>query len=149
MSPRLLAGDGRNFHLLRQSFRSPQHGGRRERRRKEVAINRPTKRAFRQGSEVWITVCPKFGTTAKSGLTTRSLEVGDAAPELGDGTRVPAFFAGVDRRRCLSESVIGWDSTACCRPSPFGLIVFFLLGFVRRRGQRGEVCGRTRAGAER
>ena len=29
---------------------------------------------FPQGSEVWITVCPKFGTTAKSGLTNPEAE---------------------------------------------------------------------------
>ena len=35
----------------------------------EVAINRPTKPRFPQGSEVWITGCPRYGTAEKSGLT--------------------------------------------------------------------------------
>ena len=40
----------------------------------EVAINRPTKLRFPQGSEVWITGCPKFGTAEKSGLTNPEAE---------------------------------------------------------------------------
>ena len=41
----------------------------------EIANNRrSTKLRFPQGSEVWITVCPKFGTTAKSGLTNPEVE---------------------------------------------------------------------------
>src|SRR5229473_8037708 len=48
----------------------------------EVAINRrPTKLRFPQGSEVWITGCPKFGTAAKSGLTNPKLEAETALPE--------------------------------------------------------------------
>jgi len=35
----------------------------------EVAINRPTKLRFPQGSEVLIDGCPKFAATGKSGLT--------------------------------------------------------------------------------
>ena len=41
----------------------------------EVAINRrPTKLRFPQGSEVWITACPKFGTAEKSRLTNPEME---------------------------------------------------------------------------
>jgi hypothetical protein len=35
----------------------------------EVAINRPTKLRFPQGSEVWIDGCPKFVAAGRSGLT--------------------------------------------------------------------------------
>ena len=47
----------------------------------EVAINPPTKLRFPQGSEVWISGCPKFGTAAKSGLTNPDLEAGTVLPE--------------------------------------------------------------------
>ncbi len=48
----------------------------------EVAINRPpTKLRFPQGSEVWITGCPKFGTAEKSGLTNPELEAETELPE--------------------------------------------------------------------
>jgi len=40
----------------------------------EVAINRPMKLRFPQGSEVSITGCPKFGAAAKSGLTNPEAE---------------------------------------------------------------------------
>jgi hypothetical protein len=48
----------------------------------EVAIDRPpTKLRFPQGSEVWITGCPKFGTAEKSGLTNPELEAETELPE--------------------------------------------------------------------
>ncbi|MEA2829480.1 MAG: hypothetical protein QOF22_228 [Bradyrhizobium sp.] len=47
----------------------------------EVAINRPTKLRFPQGSEVSITGCPKFGAAAKSGLTNPELEAETELPE--------------------------------------------------------------------
>src|SRR5664279_1613291 len=48
----------------------------------EVAINRPpTKPRFPQGSEVWITGCPKFGAAAKSGLTSPELKAETEWPE--------------------------------------------------------------------
>jgi hypothetical protein len=48
----------------------------------DVAINnRPTKLRFPQGSEVWITGCPKFGTAAKSGLTNPELKAETEWPE--------------------------------------------------------------------
>src|SRR5216684_453270 len=48
----------------------------------EVAINRPTKLRFPQGSEVWSTGCPKFGTAEKSGLTNPGLEAETVLPRL-------------------------------------------------------------------
>jgi hypothetical protein len=48
----------------------------------EGAIDRRrTKLRFPQGSEVWISGCPKFGTAAKSGLTNPELEAEMALPE--------------------------------------------------------------------
>jgi hypothetical protein len=48
----------------------------------EVAIiRRLMKLRFPQGSEVWITVCPRFGTAAKPGLTNPDLEVETELPE--------------------------------------------------------------------
>jgi hypothetical protein len=41
----------------------------------KVAINRPPRKLrFPQGSEVWITACPKFGTAEKSRLTNPEME---------------------------------------------------------------------------
>ena len=49
----------------------------------EIAINRPpTKPRFPQGSEVWITGCPKFVTAAKSGLINPELKAETGLPEL-------------------------------------------------------------------
>ena len=49
----------------------------------EIAtIRRPMKPRFPQGSEVWITGCPKFGTAERSGLTNPELEAETAPPEL-------------------------------------------------------------------
>jgi hypothetical protein len=47
----------------------------------EVAINPPTKLRFPQGSEVWITGCPQFGTAERSGLTNPELEAETVQPE--------------------------------------------------------------------
>ena len=48
----------------------------------EVAINRPPMRLrFPQGSEVWITGCPQFGTAERSGLTNPELEAETELPE--------------------------------------------------------------------
>ena len=58
----------------------------------EVAIDRrPTKLRFPQGSEVWITGCPKFGITAKSGLTNPELEAETVQPELRQWRAVFGF----------------------------------------------------------
>jgi hypothetical protein len=48
----------------------------------EIAVNRPpTKLRFPQGSEVWISGCPKFGTAVKSRRTNPELEAETALPE--------------------------------------------------------------------
>src|ERR1700731_3229624 len=79
----------------------------------ELATNRPpTRPRFPQGSEVWITGCPKFGTAETSGLTNPELEVETVLPE---------------PRRW--HAVFGWGFDRLLSTSPFGLIVFFLLGF--------------------
>jgi hypothetical protein len=57
----------------------------------EVAINRLTKLRFPQGSEVWITGCPKFGTAEKSGLTDPKLEAETVLPELPQWRAVSGF----------------------------------------------------------
>lgn len=59
----------------------------------EVAINRrPTKLRFPQGSEVWTTGCPKFGTAEKSGLTNPRLEAEMVLPELRRWRAVSGFL---------------------------------------------------------
>jgi len=47
----------------------------------EVAINRLTKLRFPQGSEVWISGCPKFVAAAKSGLTNPDRKAKTVRPE--------------------------------------------------------------------
>jgi len=51
----------------------------------------PTKLRFPQGSEVWITGCPKFGTAEKSGLTNPGLKVEMALPEVRQWRAVSSF----------------------------------------------------------
>ena len=96
----------------------------------EIAVNRPpTKLRFPQGSEVWITGCPKFGTAVKSGRTNPELEAGDGAARasaMARGFRLSSeLVAGV-----VVGAVIGWGFDRLLSTSPWGLIVFFLLGFV-------------------
>ena len=58
----------------------------------EAAINRPPmKLRFPQGSEVWITGCPKFRTAEKSGLTNPEMEAETEPPELLQWRSVSAF----------------------------------------------------------
>jgi hypothetical protein len=58
----------------------------------EVATKRrPTKLRFPQGSEVWITGCPKFRAAEKSGLTNPELEAEMALPELRPWRAVSGF----------------------------------------------------------
>ena len=47
----------------------------------EVAINRPAKPRFPQGSEVWTSGCPNFVTTAKSRLINPEPKTETAQPE--------------------------------------------------------------------
>ena len=88
----------------------------------------PTKLRFPQGSEVWITGCPKFGTAEISGLTNPELEAETAQPGHRRWRAVSALsselVAGV-----VVGAVIGWGFDRLLSTSPWGLIVFLLLGF--------------------
>jgi hypothetical protein len=57
----------------------------------EVAKNRLTKLRFPQGSEVWITGCPKFGTAEKSGLTNPEQKAEMVLPRLRRWRAVSGF----------------------------------------------------------
>jgi hypothetical protein len=75
-------GDGRNFHQPRYRLVFAAWLKTPTTTQTEIAINRrPTKLRFPQGSEVWITGCPKFVTAAKSGLTNPGLKAGTELPE--------------------------------------------------------------------
>src|SRR5271169_7114939 len=76
-------GDGASFSSTAASFRvSAAWRKARMTAKMEAATNRPpTRPRFLQGSEVWITGCPKFGTAEKSGLTNPGREVKTAPPE--------------------------------------------------------------------
>jgi hypothetical protein len=75
-------GDGTSFPATAASFRvSTAWLKARTKTEMEVAINRPTKLRFPQGSEVWISGCPKFETTGKSGLTNPELKAETEVPE--------------------------------------------------------------------
>src|SRR5476649_746290 len=76
-------GDGAAFHRPRHRFGwSTAWRAARTTAETEVANNRPPmKPRFPQGSEVWITGCPKFGTAEKSGLA--SLEASRTRLRLG------------------------------------------------------------------
>ena len=95
----------------------------------EVAINRPpTRLRFPQGSEVWISGCPKFADSRKIGTDQPGAGGGDGAARasaMARGFRLSSeLVAGV-----VVGAVIGWGFDRLLSTSPFGLIVFFLLGF--------------------
>ena len=95
----------------------------------EGAINRPPKKLrFPQGSEVWITGCPKFGTAERSGLTSPELGAETELPEPRPWRAVSGFLRSWSPA-LLSERLIGWGFDRLLSTSPSGLIVFFLLGF--------------------
>jgi len=77
-------GDGASFPSTAASFRV--YAAWRKARmtaKMEAATNRsPTRPRFPQGSEVWITGCPKFGAAEKSRLTNLKQEAETAPPEL-------------------------------------------------------------------
>ena len=124
-------GDGASFPSTAASFRvSTAWLTARTTAEMEIAINRPPmKPRFPQGSEVWITGCPKFGTAAKSGLTNPEAEVETVLPEPRRWRSVSGFPRSWSRA-LSSERLIGWGFDRLLSTSPFGLIVFFLLGFV-------------------
>ena len=96
----------------------------------EGAIKRrPTKPRFPQGSEVWITGCPPFGTAERSGLTNPAQRAATGA------ARASAMALGFRLSTELVAGVavgagIGWGFDRLLSTSPFGFIVFLLLGFV-------------------
>src|ERR1700680_449940 len=91
-SARLLRVTGRHFHQPQHRFGSaPAWLTARTTVEMEVAINRLTKLRFPQGSEVWISGCPKFGTAEKSGLTNPKLEAETASPEPPQWRAVSGF----------------------------------------------------------
>ena len=94
----------------------------------EIAINRLTKLRFPQGSEVSTSGCPKFGAIGKSGLTNpvEAKTVQPGLPAMARGFRLSSeLVAGV-----VVGAAIGWGIDRLLSTSPFGFIVFFLLGFV-------------------
>ena len=84
---------------------------------------------FPQGSEVWIIGCRKFATAAKSGLINPELKAETVLPEasaMALGFRLSSeLVAGV-----AVGAGIGWGFDRLLSTSPFGFIVFLLLGFV-------------------
>lgn len=91
-SARLLRVTGRNFHQPQYRLGSTAWLKARTATELEVAINRLTKLRFPQGSEVWITGCPKFGTAAKSGLTNPEPKAETGLPELLRWRAVSGFL---------------------------------------------------------
>ena len=75
-------GDGASFPLTQVSFRvSAAWLKARKTAVMEVAISRPpTRLRFPQGSEVWITGCPKFGAAETAGLTNPELKAETLLP---------------------------------------------------------------------
>src|SRR3978361_2079005 len=85
-------GDGRNFHQPQYRLVSWAWPKTRATTQVEIAIDRlPTKLRFPQGSEVWITGCPKFVTAAKSGMTNPEMKAEMRRPELRRWRSVSAF----------------------------------------------------------
>ena len=94
----------------------------------EIAINRLTKLRFPQGSEVSTSGCPKFGAIGKSGLT-NPVKAKTVQPGLPPWRA--AFASPRNWSRALSsERRLAGDIDRLLSTSPFGFIVFFLLGFV-------------------
>jgi len=87
-------GDGASFPSTAASFRvSAAWRKARKTAKMEAATNRlPMRLRFPQGSEVWITGCPKFGAAEKSGLTNPRLEVETAPPEARQWHAVSSFL---------------------------------------------------------
>src|ERR1019366_8465607 len=112
-------GDGASFPSTQASFRvSAAWLKARKTAEMEVAINRPpTKPRFPQGSEVWITGCPKLRAAAKSGLTspeTSRTRLRPRHPPWLSGFASPPSWLPV----FLSERLSAGGSIACCRLRP-------------------------------
>nr|AAF78799.1 unknown [Bradyrhizobium japonicum] len=94
----------------------------------EIAIDRPRNVRFPNGSEILISGCPNFAAA-----TSRP-----SKPAGDDGDRAARASAMALGFRLSSELVagvvvgagIGWGFDRLLSTSPFGFIVFLLLGFV-------------------
>src|SRR5258705_4499870 len=105
-------GDGHNFHQSQHRLVSWACPKTKATTQMEVAKNRPpTRPRFPQGSEVWITGCPKFVTAAKSGLTNPAQKAATGLPELRQWRLVSAFPRSW-LRALPSRQGLAWDSTA-------------------------------------
>src|SRR5947209_18947061 len=90
-SARLLRAKGRHFHSP-ASFRVCAAWLKaRTKVEMEVAINRPMKMRFAQGSEISTIGCLKFATAGVSGLTNTPMEAETEKPELPQGPAAVAF----------------------------------------------------------
>jgi hypothetical protein len=108
-------GDGRNFHQPRHRLGSWAWPKTTTTTQVENAIiRRPTKLRFPQGSEVWITGCPKFVTAEKSGLTNPEPKAEMRRPELRRWRSVSAFPRSWLRALSSGRRLAG-GSTVCCR----------------------------------
>ena len=87
-------GDGRSFPSTQASFRvCTAWLTARMTAKMEVAIDRRRmKPRFPQGSEVWITGCPQFGTAERSRLTNPELEAETELPEPRQWRAVSGFL---------------------------------------------------------
>ena len=125
------------FEGWRRNFHQPQHrlvfGRMAENTNDNASGNRdhrrPTKLRFPQGSEVWIIGCPNYVTTGRSGLINPELKAETVLPEPRRWRSVFVFL-GIGRGRCRRGGDWLGVRPLLLSTSPFGLIVFLLLGFV-------------------
>src|SRR3954453_12961203 len=108
-------GDGRNFHQPQHRLESWAWPKTEATTQMEIAINRrPTKPRFPQGSEVWITGCPKFVTAAKSRRINPARKAETARPGLRRWRYVFGFHRIWLRALPWGQGLAGC-STVCCR----------------------------------
>jgi hypothetical protein len=108
-------GDGRNFHQPQHRLVSWAWPKTRTTMQVGIAISRrPTKLRFPQGSEVWIIGCPKFATTAKSGLINPELKAETGLPEHRQWRLVSGFPRNWSRALPSGRRWAG-GSTVYCR----------------------------------
>src|SRR6267154_386232 len=107
-------GDGRNFHQPQHRLVSRACPKTKATTQMEIAIDRrPTKLRFPQGSEVWITGCPKFVTAAKSGLTNPALKAVTVLPGLRRWRSVSAFPRSWLRALPSGQGLAGGSAVYC------------------------------------
>ena len=114
-----------------------------------IAISRlPTKLRFPQGSEVWITGCPKFVTAAKSGLINPELKAETELPELLPWRLVSGFPRNWSRV-LSSERRLAGGSTVYCRHRRSVSSCFFCSASSPAWSAWRELQAQVQAGAER